>query len=81
MKARPRSWRRSNCRGQVDSRTDVYALGCLAYELLTGRQLYRATNLFELVQQKLTIRLPPAAQIGGGVSGELYDFLGSAPCA
>jgi serine/threonine protein kinase len=61
--------------GQVDNRSDVYALGCLAYELLTGRHLYSATNLFELVQQKLTLQLPPAAAIGGGVSDELYEFL------
>lgn len=64
--------------GKIDSRTDVYAMGCLAYKLLTGQQLYRATNFFELVREKLTIRLPPAKEIGGGISGELYEFLQSA---
>ena len=61
--------------GRLDRRTDVYALGCLAYNLLTGRQLFGATNLFELVQEKLTMGLPSAAEIGEGVSAELYEFL------
>ena len=42
----------------LDRRTDIYALGCLAYELLTGHRLFGATNLFELVRPKLTMRLP-----------------------
>ena len=61
--------------GLLDGRTDVYALGCLAYDLLTGRHLFNATSLFELAQQKLTLQLPPAAEIGEGISTELYAFL------
>ena len=62
----------------LDRRTDVYALGCLAYDLLTGERLFRATNVYELVHQKLTLCLPPAAEIGDGVSAEFYEFLQSA---
>jgi hypothetical protein len=61
--------------GPVDRRTDVYALGCLAYDLLTGRHLFGAKSLFELVQEKLTMELPPAHEIGTGVSSDLYQFL------
>ena len=65
-------------RGRLDRRTDVYALGCVAFELLTGRHLFNAKNLFGLVQEKAELHLPPAADIGDGVSDELYDFMSRA---
>lgn len=66
------------CGGPLDRRTDVYALGCLAYDLLTGRRLFTARSASELVQQKRTLQLPRAAEIGDGISEELYGFLESA---
>jgi serine/threonine-protein kinase len=64
--------------GLLDRRTDVYALGCLAYDLLTGHHLFNAKSVFELVQERLTLQLPPAAEIGEGISADLYSFLQSA---
>lgn len=55
--------------------SDVYALGCLTYELLTGKPLFRGRGLFDLVQNKLSFVLPEPASIGPGVSQELYEFL------
>jgi len=59
----------------LDRRADIYALAGIAYTLLTGHPIFRSGGLFELVQEKLTFRLPAAAQIGGGISSELHTFM------
>jgi hypothetical protein len=64
--------------GSLDRRTDIYALACLAYELLTGQHLFRATTVAELTRLKLALQLPPASEIGEGISAELYAFLSDA---
>jgi serine/threonine-protein kinase len=64
--------------GPIDARTDIYALACVAYDLLTGTHLFGATNIVDLIEQKMTMRLPPRGEIGSGISAELYEFLESA---
>lgn len=61
--------------GPLDRRTDIYALACLAYELLTGHLLFETRDLEELRHQKLTMQLPPAVAIGDGISPDLFEFL------
>jgi serine/threonine-protein kinase len=41
----------------VDGRTDIYALGCVAYWMLTGRQVFQAPNAILLIAQH--IQTPP----------------------
>jgi serine/threonine protein kinase len=40
-------------RGQVDARSDIYALGVLAYEMLTGEAPYRGKSVIETMTLRL----------------------------
>ena len=47
------------CRGKgVDHRTDIYALGCIAYELICGRVPFDADNIAELIAAQLSEQPP-----------------------
>jgi CRP-like cAMP-binding protein len=61
--------------GPLDSRVDIYGLACVGYEALSGRPVVNATDLLEVIQQKLQFELPVAEHIGRGVSAEMRQFL------
>lgn len=45
----------------VDGRTDLYALGCVAYWLLTGRPVFTGNSVYDLVSQHLqAVPEPPS---------------------
>jgi serine/threonine protein kinase len=60
---------------EIDARADFYSLACLVYELLAGHLPFQGSNLVELIQGKLSFRIPPASEIGAGISDEMHDFL------
>jgi len=45
-------------RGRVDERTDIYATGILAYELLTGERPYEGDNPLQVAYQHVHSRVP-----------------------
>jgi len=53
------------CRGkQIDHRTDIYALGCMSYQLLVGRPPFAAESVAEVVAAHLTEPPPRPQSLG-----------------
>jgi serine/threonine-protein kinase len=57
--------------GPVDGRTDLYALGCVAYWLLTGRPVFEAKSVYELVSLHLQATPEPPSRHAPAVPSSL----------
>jgi serine/threonine protein kinase/formylglycine-generating enzyme required for sulfatase activity len=56
---------------RVDGRTDIYSLGAVFYELLTGRRPFEGENLAELLEQITTREPQPPRHLDGSIPPEL----------
>lgn len=74
------------CYGQVvDARSDIYSLGCLMHEMLTGERLFKAESILELMNKHISEPPPlilerhPDKQIPPLVQEILATALAKAP--
>jgi serine/threonine protein kinase len=61
------------CRGagHVDHRSDIYSLGCIAFELLTGRPPFLREGAGELIAAHLSEEPPPLTTLEPSIPAEL----------
>ncbi len=60
----------------VDGRTDLYASGCVAYWLVTGKQLFEGQTAMELISDHLrTAPVPPSQRVDLEVPADLESLI------
>ena len=62
--------------GQSTPQSDLYALGCVGYYLLTGHRVFEGRSAIEVCSQHLNAPpVPPADRLGRAVPGSLSRIL------
>src|SRR5215510_15445248 len=59
----------------VDHRTDIYALGCMTFEIVCGRLPFIADNAMDIVLMHMTSPAPRASEIWPDIPAPLDELI------
>ena len=59
----------------TDRRVDYYGVASVVFEVLSGRPVIAATDVFDIIRELAQFVLPAREDIGQGISQEMYDVL------
>lgn len=58
-----------------DARTDIYAVGVMLYEMLTGKSPFQGSNAFAIMNDRLLNNPVPPREIDAAISPELQEII------
>jgi serine/threonine protein kinase len=62
----------------ADARTDIYSLGAIIYEMVTGIPPYSGDNFMEILTKKATQDPPPPIEVRGELPQQVSDLVSAA---
>lgn len=60
---------------QIDGRTDIYALGCVLYECISGKPPFSGRNLIEILMRQCSESAPPLLDLAPDCPKYLSDII------